>query len=136
MLLACENIDRLQCMELQGRALPRGVKAGLYDLARAVHDEPLVLAGLSVADVDVAEADAAAAELRAAGGLAPEPAAWAAGGGNRTGTRRDVAGYAPDAPACRSLPRRGGSSARSPGPSHSRTAAQPSRSMLMTRRRP
>ena len=44
MLLACENIDRLQCMELQGRALPRGVKAGLYDLARAVHDEPLVLA--------------------------------------------------------------------------------------------
>lgn len=44
MLFACENIDRLQCMELQGRALPRGLKAALYDLARAVHDEPLVLA--------------------------------------------------------------------------------------------
>ncbi len=43
MLFACENIDRLQCMELQGRALPRGLKAALYDLARAVHDEPLVL---------------------------------------------------------------------------------------------
>lgn len=44
MLYACENIDRLQCMELQGRALPRGLKAKLYDLARAAHDEPLVLA--------------------------------------------------------------------------------------------
>ena len=48
MLLACENIDRLQCMELQGRALPRGVKAVLYDLARAVHDEPLVLAAARI----------------------------------------------------------------------------------------
>ncbi len=44
MLFACENIDRLQSMELQGRALPRGLKGPLYDLARAVHDEPLVLA--------------------------------------------------------------------------------------------
>lgn len=44
MLFACENIDRLQSMELQGRALPRGLKAALYELARAVHDEPLVLA--------------------------------------------------------------------------------------------
>ncbi len=44
MLFACENIDRLQCMELQGRALPRGLKASLYELARAAHDEPLVLA--------------------------------------------------------------------------------------------
>ena len=44
MLFACENIDRLQCMELQGRALPRGLKAALYELARAVHDEQLVLA--------------------------------------------------------------------------------------------
>ncbi len=42
MLYACENIDRLQCMELQGRALPRGLKATLYDLARAAHDGPLV----------------------------------------------------------------------------------------------
>jgi hypothetical protein len=44
MLFACENIDRLQCMELQGRALPRGLKGPLYELARAAHDEPLVLA--------------------------------------------------------------------------------------------
>jgi hypothetical protein len=44
MLFACENIDRLQCMELQGRALPRGLKAALYEVARAAHDEPLVLA--------------------------------------------------------------------------------------------
>ena len=48
MLIACENIDRLQCMELQGRALPRGVKAVLYDLARSVHDEPLVLAAARI----------------------------------------------------------------------------------------
>lgn len=44
MLYACENIDRLQCMELQGRALPRGLKASLYDLARDAHEGPLVLA--------------------------------------------------------------------------------------------
>ena len=44
MLFACENIDRLQCMELQGRALPRGLKMPLYELVRAAHDEPLVLA--------------------------------------------------------------------------------------------
>lgn len=44
MLFACENIDRLQCMELQGRALPRGLKGPLYELARAAHNEPLVLA--------------------------------------------------------------------------------------------
>ncbi len=48
MLFACENIDRLQCMELQGRALPRGLKAALYGLARAVHDEPLVLAAARI----------------------------------------------------------------------------------------
>jgi hypothetical protein len=41
---ACENIDRLQCMELQGRGLPRGIKLPLYELARAAHDRPLVLA--------------------------------------------------------------------------------------------
>lgn len=44
MRYACENIDRLQCMELQGRGLPRGIKFPLYELARAAHDRPLVLA--------------------------------------------------------------------------------------------
>lgn len=44
MQIACENIDRLQCLEIQGRGLPRGIKWRLYQAARAVHTEPLVLA--------------------------------------------------------------------------------------------
>ena len=50
MLIACENIDRLQCLEIQGRGLPRGVKWRLYEAARAVHDVPLVMAAAQLLD--------------------------------------------------------------------------------------
>jgi hypothetical protein len=53
-LIAAENIDRLQCLEIQGRGLPRGVKGPLYDAARAVHDKPLVLAAVEILDRDPA----------------------------------------------------------------------------------
>jgi len=48
MLYACENLDRLQCLEIQGRGLPRGIKGPLYDLARAAHDQPLTLAAAAL----------------------------------------------------------------------------------------
>ncbi len=50
MRTAFENIDRLQCMELQGTALPYGMKAGLYDLAREVAGRPLVEAAAELLD--------------------------------------------------------------------------------------
>lgn len=50
MLIAAENIDRLQCLEIQGRGLPRGVKGPLYDAVRAAHDKPLVLAAAEFLD--------------------------------------------------------------------------------------
>ena len=40
--IAFENIDRVMSLELQGSALPYGVKAALYDAARTVHHLPLV----------------------------------------------------------------------------------------------
>ena len=39
--IAFENIDRVMSLELQGSALPYGVKAALYDAARTVHQLPL-----------------------------------------------------------------------------------------------
>jgi hypothetical protein len=50
LLIAAENIDRLQCLEIQGRGLPRGVKWRMYEAARAVHDKPLVLAAAELLD--------------------------------------------------------------------------------------
>ncbi|MEM9683314.1 MAG: glutamate cyclase domain-containing protein, partial [Pseudomonadota bacterium] len=50
MLIACENIDRLQCLEIQGRGLPRGVKWRLYEAARAISDKPLVMAAADMLD--------------------------------------------------------------------------------------
>ena len=50
MLIACENIDRLQCLEIQGRGLPRGVKWRLYEAARATSDRPLVMAAAEMLD--------------------------------------------------------------------------------------
>ena len=42
--LACANLDSLQCMEIQGAALPYGVKTGLYQAAREAEGRPLTLA--------------------------------------------------------------------------------------------
>ena len=50
MLIAAENIDRLQCLEIQGRGLPRGIKGPLYEAVRAAHDGPLVLAAAELLD--------------------------------------------------------------------------------------
>jgi len=40
--IAFENLDRVLSLELQGAALPYGVKARLYEAARQVHDRPPV----------------------------------------------------------------------------------------------
>lgn len=50
MRIAAENIDRLQCLEIQGRGLPRGVKGPVYEAVRAAHDGPLVLAAAELLD--------------------------------------------------------------------------------------
>jgi len=50
MRIACENIDRLQCLEIQGRALPRGIKWRLYEAVRANRDKPLVMAAAEMLD--------------------------------------------------------------------------------------
>ena len=42
--IAYENIDRVLSLELQGAALPYGVKARLYEAARQVHEKPPVQA--------------------------------------------------------------------------------------------
>lgn len=54
MRIACENIDRLQCLEIQGRGLPRGVKWRLYEAARAASDKPLVMAAAEMLDCEPA----------------------------------------------------------------------------------
>jgi len=48
--IAAENIDRLQCLEIQGRGLPRGIKGPLYEAVRAAHDRPLTLAAAEMLD--------------------------------------------------------------------------------------
>lgn len=50
MRIACENIDRLQCLEIQGRGLPRGIKGPLYEAVRATRDRPLVMAAAQMLD--------------------------------------------------------------------------------------
>ena len=55
MLIACENIDRLQCLEIQGRALPRGIKWPLYEAVRATQEKPLVMAAAEMLDRDPCE---------------------------------------------------------------------------------
>lgn len=40
--IALANIDRLQSLELQGAALPYGVKARLFEAAQSVHDDSMV----------------------------------------------------------------------------------------------
>ena len=50
MQIACENIDRVQCLEIQGRGLPRGVKGPLYEAARVAEGRPLVLAAAELLD--------------------------------------------------------------------------------------
>lgn len=50
MRIACENIDRLQCLEIQGRGLPRGIKGPLYEAVRATRDRPLVMAAAELLD--------------------------------------------------------------------------------------
>lgn len=52
MQIACDNIDKLQCIEMRRRGLPRGHKWRLYELARDVHDEPLVLAAARLLAAD------------------------------------------------------------------------------------
>ena len=43
--IACDNIDKLLCIEMRRKGLPRGFKWPLYETARAIADRPLVLAG-------------------------------------------------------------------------------------------
>ena len=47
---AYANLDRLSCLELQGAALPHGVKTGLYEAAREAEARPLTLAGAELLD--------------------------------------------------------------------------------------
>lgn len=47
---AYENLDRLSCLEIQGAALPHGVKTGLYEAAREAEGRPLTLAGAELLD--------------------------------------------------------------------------------------
>ena len=44
MEIACDNIDKLICVEIRQPGLPRGFKWPLYELARAKLSEPAVLA--------------------------------------------------------------------------------------------
>tara|TARA_B100000676_G_C17980683_1_gene788782 strand:- start:85 stop:1050 length:966 start_codon:yes stop_codon:yes gene_type:complete len=48
--LACANLDNLLCLEIQGAALPYGVKTGLYDAAREAEGRPLTLAAAELLD--------------------------------------------------------------------------------------
>ena len=47
---ACANLDRLSTLELQGAALPHGVKTGLYEAAREAESRPLSLAAAALLD--------------------------------------------------------------------------------------
>lgn len=44
MLIAADNIDKLLAVEMRRRGIPRGFKWRIFEIARAVHDEPLCLA--------------------------------------------------------------------------------------------
>ena len=47
---AYANLDRLSCLELQGAALPHGVKTGLYEAAREAQGQPLTCAAAELLD--------------------------------------------------------------------------------------
>ena len=47
---AYANLDRLSCLEIQGAALPHGVKTGLYEAARDAEGRALTLAGAELLD--------------------------------------------------------------------------------------
>jgi hypothetical protein len=44
MKIAADNIDRLLAIEMRRRGIPRGFKWRIFEIARAAHDEPLILA--------------------------------------------------------------------------------------------
>ncbi len=44
MQIAADNIDRLLAVEMRRRGIPRGFKWRIFEIARAAHDEPLILA--------------------------------------------------------------------------------------------
>ncbi len=46
--IACDTIDKLQCIEMRRKGLPRGFKWKLYEMAREVSDKPLVLAAAEI----------------------------------------------------------------------------------------
>jgi len=50
MLIACDNIEKLLCVELRRKGLPRGYKWPLYEIARATAEEPLILAAARLLD--------------------------------------------------------------------------------------
>lgn len=47
---ACGNLDYLACLEIQGAALPYGVKTGLFEAAREAQQGPLTLAAAQLLD--------------------------------------------------------------------------------------
>ena len=50
MLIACDNIDKLLCVEMRRPGLPRGFKWPLYEIARGRLSEPMVLAAARLLD--------------------------------------------------------------------------------------
>lgn len=50
MQIAADNMDRLLAVEIRGRGRGRGFKWGLYTIARAQSDQPLVLAAAAALD--------------------------------------------------------------------------------------
>ena len=50
MEIAAENMDRLLCIEMRRKGLPRGFKWPLYEEARAISDGPMVLAAARLLD--------------------------------------------------------------------------------------
>ena len=50
MIIACDNIDKLLCVEMRRPGLPRGFKWPLYEIARSRLSEPMVLAAARLLD--------------------------------------------------------------------------------------
>ena len=50
MEIAAENMDRLLCIEMRRKGMPRGFKWSLYEEARAISDGPMVLAAARLLD--------------------------------------------------------------------------------------
>ena len=50
MEIAAENMDRLLCIEMRRKGLPRGFKWPLYEAARAISDGPMVLKAARLLD--------------------------------------------------------------------------------------